>query len=95
MPTGTIGSKGKIMGTFWRKVENKCLKCNAAVAKMAIKNGKIVVDEYYDNWGCWQKVADKSEMKTMCRSCQKIVVKKRNKKKRQRQQQRQRQNPPV
>ncbi len=59
------------MSTVWRKVDNKCAFCSKPVAKISIKSGKIVVEEYSDSWGCWQKIPNKSEMKVLCSTCQK------------------------
>lgn len=67
------------MSTSWRKVDCKCVVCRAAVGKIVIKAGKIVVEEYNVNWGCWKKVPQQSEMQVLCRSCQKKVGKQQRK----------------
>lgn len=58
------------MGRYWRNVDNRCKVCRNAVGKISIRNGKIVVEKYDDNWGCWCKTPNKSEMQVMCRDCQ-------------------------
>lgn len=63
------------MSTQWKKVESKCHVCNIPVAKITIKAGKIVVDEYFDCWGAWHKVPHKSEMQVECSACQKKLGK--------------------
>ena len=69
------------MSTYWRSVNNKCIICNESVGKMSIKEGKIIVDEYYDNWGCWKKIPNRSDMQVMCCVCQKKINKEERKRK--------------
>ncbi len=63
------------MTTTWKRVDGKCAYCRQSVAKIGIKSGKLVVDEYYAAWGCWQKVPGKSEMQVVCSVCQKKKAK--------------------
>jgi hypothetical protein len=67
------------MSSYWRKVDSKCVVCRSAVGKIVIKSGKIVVEEYFDNWGCWKKVPQQSEMQVLCRVCQKQTGKQQRK----------------
>ena len=59
------------MSTIWQSVNDHCMHCKEAVGNFFIKDGKIVMDEIYDNWGCWQQVKGESKMNVLCRICQK------------------------
>ena len=54
------------MSTIWQSVNDHCMHCKEAVGNFFIKDGKIVTDEIYDNWGCWQQVKKKSKMHVLC-----------------------------
>lgn len=59
------------MSTIWQSVENRCSICKEAVGKFRIQDGKIIRDEVFKNWGCWQHTAGTSKMTVLCRTCQK------------------------
>ena len=52
------------MSTIWQSVNDHCMHCKEQ-SEIFIKDGKIVMDEIYDNWGCWQQVKGKSKMNVL------------------------------
>ncbi len=64
------------MGYSWKSLNESCYCCSARVGKMAIKEGKIVVQNYSENWGTWVHIPGKAQMETLCCDCQPRVDKK-------------------
>jgi hypothetical protein len=60
---------------IWRKVHSNCAECGVSVGKIRIGDGRIVVEQYGENWGTWRHVRGTSEMQVICKTCQRRLAK--------------------